>query len=87
MIAGAGSNNTGTAVELARSAERAGASALLCVTPCYLKPSQAGMMMHFRTIHDAVGLPIILYDVPAAPAAPSTTSPYAGWPSCSASSA
>ena len=45
--------------------ERAGASALLCVTPCYLKPSQAGMMMHFRTIHDATSLPIILYDVPA----------------------
>lgn len=65
VIAGAGSNNTQAAVELARSAERAGASALLCVTPFYLKPSQAGMMMHFRTIHDAVGLPIILYDVPA----------------------
>ncbi len=65
VIAGAGSNNTGMAVELARSAECAGASALLCVTPCYLKPSQAGMMMHFRTIHDATGLPIILYDVPA----------------------
>ena len=65
VIAGAGSNNTAAAVELARSAARAGASALLCVTPCYLKPSQAGMTMHFRTIHDAVGLPIILYDVPA----------------------
>ncbi len=64
VIAGAGSSNTAAAVELARSAERAGASALLCVTPCYLKPSQAGMMMHFRTIHDATGLPIILYDVP-----------------------
>jgi 4-hydroxy-tetrahydrodipicolinate synthase len=65
VIAGAGSNNTATAVELARSAERAGASALLCVTPPYLKPTQAGMMVHFRTIHDAVGLPIILYDVPS----------------------
>jgi len=65
VIAGAGSNNTAAAVEFARSAERAGAAALLCVTPCYLKPSQAGMMMHFRTVHDAVGLPIILYDVPA----------------------
>jgi 4-hydroxy-tetrahydrodipicolinate synthase len=65
VIAGAGSNNTLAAVELARSAERAGASALLCVTPFYLKPSQAGMMMHFHTIHDAVGLPIILYDVPS----------------------
>jgi 4-hydroxy-tetrahydrodipicolinate synthase len=65
VIAGAGSNNAATAVELARSAERAGASALLCVTPPYLKPTQAGMMVHFRTIHDAVGLPIILYDVPS----------------------
>ncbi len=65
VIAGAGSNNTQTAVELARSAERAGATALLCVTPPYLKPTQAGMMVHFRTIHDAVGIPIILYDVPS----------------------
>jgi 4-hydroxy-tetrahydrodipicolinate synthase len=65
VIAGAGSNNTATAVELARSAERAGASALLCVTPPYLKPTQAGMMVHFRTIHDAVGIPIVLYDVPS----------------------
>ena len=65
VIAGAGSNNTGTAVELARSAERAGAQALLCVTPPYLKPTQAGMIVHFRTIHDAVGIPVILYDVPS----------------------
>ncbi|MBL6653493.1 MAG: 4-hydroxy-tetrahydrodipicolinate synthase, partial [Reyranella sp.] len=65
VIAGACSNNTQTAAELARSAERAGADALLCVTPFYLKPSQAGMMMHFRAIHDAVGIPIILYDVPS----------------------
>ena len=65
VIAGAGSNNTTTAVDLARSAERAGAQALLCVTPPYLKPTQAGMMVHFRTIHDAVGIPIILYDVPS----------------------
>jgi 4-hydroxy-tetrahydrodipicolinate synthase len=65
VIAGAGSNNTGTAVDLARSAELAGASALLCVTPPYLKPTQAGMMVHFRTIHDAVGIPILLYDVPS----------------------
>ena len=64
VIAGAGSNNTQTVVELARSAERAGASALLCVTPYYLKPTQAGLLVHFRTIHDATSLPIILYDVP-----------------------
>ena len=64
VIAGAGSNNTQTVVELARSAERAGASALLCVTPYYLKPTQAGLLEHFRTLHDATSLPIILYDVP-----------------------
>ncbi|MDB5489451.1 MAG: 4-hydroxy-tetrahydrodipicolinate synthase [Reyranella sp.] len=65
VIAGAGSNNTGTAVELARSAEKAGASALLCVTPFYLKPSQTGIVAHFRAIHDAVDIPIILYDIPS----------------------
>ena len=65
VIAGVGSNNTATAAELARSAERAGAEALLVVTPCYLTPTQAGVITHFRAIHDAVGIPVILYDVPA----------------------
>jgi 4-hydroxy-tetrahydrodipicolinate synthase len=70
VIAGAGSNNTQTAVELAQSAEQAGAQALLCVTPYYLKPTQAGLMQHFHAIHDAVGIPIILYDVPSRTACP-----------------
>jgi len=70
VIAGAGSNNTQTAVELARAAEHAGAQALLCVTPYYLKPSQAGLVAHFTAIHDAVGLPVILYDVPSRTACP-----------------
>jgi 4-hydroxy-tetrahydrodipicolinate synthase len=70
VIAGAGSNNTQTAVELARAAEQAGAQALLCVTPYYLKPSQAGLVAHFTAIHDAVGLPVILYDVPSRTACP-----------------
>jgi 4-hydroxy-tetrahydrodipicolinate synthase len=65
VIAGASSNNTQTALELARSAEQAGASAILAVTPFYLRPSQAGIVAHFRAIHDAVGIPVILYDVPA----------------------
>lgn len=65
IVAGAGSNNTQTAVELARSAEKAGAAALLCVTPFYLKPSQAGLFAHFKAIHDAVQLPLVLYDVPS----------------------
>jgi 4-hydroxy-tetrahydrodipicolinate synthase len=72
VIAGAGSNNTATAVELACSAEAAGASALLCVTPAYLKPTQAGVIAHFRAIHDAVEIPVILYDVPARTACPLT---------------
>jgi 4-hydroxy-tetrahydrodipicolinate synthase len=70
MIAGAGSNNTQTAIELARAAEQAGAQALLCVTPYYLKPTQVGLIAHFTAIHDAVGLPIILYDVPSRTACP-----------------
>ena len=70
VIAGAGSNNTQTAVELARAAEQAGAQALLCVTPYYLKPTQAGLIAHFTAIHDAVGLPVILYDVPSRTACP-----------------
>ena len=65
VIAGAGSNNTGTDVVLARSAEKAGASALLCVTPFYMKPSQNGIVAHFQAIHDAVSLPILLCDVPS----------------------
>ena len=65
VIAGASSNNTQVALELARAAEDAGAAAILAVTPFYLKPSQAGIVAHFRSIHDAVGIPVILYDVPA----------------------
>lgn len=70
VIAGAGSNNTATAVELAVSAEQAGAQALLCATPAYLKPTQVGVIAHFRAIHDAVRIPVILYDVPSRTACP-----------------
>jgi 4-hydroxy-tetrahydrodipicolinate synthase len=65
VIAGASSNKTQIALELARSAERAGASAILAVTPFYLQPSPAGIVAHFQSIHDAVGVPVILSDVPA----------------------
>jgi 4-hydroxy-tetrahydrodipicolinate synthase len=65
VIAGAGSNSTSQAVELARDAEAAGADALLSVVPYYNKPMQAGMYAHFRAISDSVGLPIFLYDVPS----------------------
>ncbi|MBV8186445.1 MAG: 4-hydroxy-tetrahydrodipicolinate synthase [Alphaproteobacteria bacterium] len=65
VIAGASSNNTQVALELARAAESAGANAILAVTPSYLRPGQAGIIAHFCAIHDAVGIPVILSDVPA----------------------
>jgi 4-hydroxy-tetrahydrodipicolinate synthase len=65
VIAGAGSNSTSQAIELARDAETAGADAILSVVPYYNKPIQEGMYAHFRAIADAAGVPIILYDVPS----------------------
>ena len=65
VIAGIGSNATAHAIELAQQAERAGADAVLAVTPYYNKPSQEGLYRHFRAVHDAIGLPIVLYDVPS----------------------
>ncbi len=65
VIAGAGSNSTSQAIELARDAEAAGADAVLSVVPYYNKPMQEGMHAHFRAIADATGLPVILYDVPS----------------------
>src|SRR5689334_19793480 len=64
VIAGAGSNNTHEAVELSRHAEKAGADALLIVTPYYNKPGQEGLYQHFKAINDAVGIPIIIYNIP-----------------------
>lgn len=64
VIAGAGSNNTAEAVDLARHAEKAGADAVLVVTPYYNKPSQEGMYQHFKAVNDAIGIPIIIYNIP-----------------------
>ena len=64
VIAGAGSNNTAHAIELAEHAKRAGADAVLVVAPYYNKPSQDGMFAHFKAINDAVDIPIYLYNVP-----------------------
>ena len=64
VIAGAGSNNTLEAVELARHAEKAGADAVLIVAPYYNKPNQEGLYQHFKAINDAIGVPIIMYNIP-----------------------
>ena len=64
VIAGAGSNSTETAVELARFADKSGADGILSVTPYYNKPSQEGMYQHFKAVNDAVGTSVILYNVP-----------------------
>jgi 4-hydroxy-tetrahydrodipicolinate synthase len=64
VVAGVGSNDTAHSVELARQAEKVGASGALLVTPYYSKPSQAGVLHHFQTVVGAAGLPVMLYDVP-----------------------
>ncbi|MEV4702686.1 4-hydroxy-tetrahydrodipicolinate synthase [Actinoplanes sp. NPDC049316] len=64
IIAGVGTNHTAHTVELARSAEKAGAHGLLVVTPYYNKPPQAGLVKHFTMVADATGLPVLLYDIP-----------------------
>ncbi|GGB56353.1 hypothetical protein GCM10011316_30580 [Roseibium aquae] len=64
VIAGAGSNNTVEAIDFARHAEKAGADALLVVTPYYNKPNQAGLKAHYKAIDGAVGIPIIIYNIP-----------------------
>ncbi len=64
VIAGAGSNNTHEAIDLAVHAEKAGADAVLVVTPYYNKPTQEGMYQHFKAVNDAIGIPIIIYNIP-----------------------
>lgn len=65
VIAGAGSNSTREAVDLALHAEKAGADAVLVVTPYYNKPTQEGLYQHFKTVNDAIGIPIIIYNIPS----------------------
>jgi 4-hydroxy-tetrahydrodipicolinate synthase len=64
VIAGTGSNSTEEAISLSLAAQNAGAHALLVVTPYYNKPTQAGLIAHYRAIHDATTLPIIIYNIP-----------------------
>jgi 4-hydroxy-tetrahydrodipicolinate synthase len=64
VIAGTGANNTLEAIELTESAKDSGADAVLSVVPYYNKPSQEGLFQHFKAIHDAVDIPMVLYNVP-----------------------
>jgi 4-hydroxy-tetrahydrodipicolinate synthase len=64
VVAGVGTNSTAHSLELARQAEKIGADGLLLVTPYYNKPGQAGVLHHFRTVAEATGVPVMLYDVP-----------------------
>ncbi|MFT0858993.1 4-hydroxy-tetrahydrodipicolinate synthase [Ancylobacter sp. G4_0304] len=64
VIAGAGSNNTIEAIDLAHHAEKAGADAVLVVTPYYNKPGQEGMYQHYKAIAEAITIPVIIYNIP-----------------------
>ena len=64
IIAGAGSNNPVEAIEYTKVAEKAGADATLHVAGYYNRPNQDGLYAHFKTLHDATNIPIILYNIP-----------------------
>jgi len=64
VVVGAGSNNTAESLRLMKHAKAVGADAALVVTPYYNKPTQEGLYAHFATLHDAVELPIVIYNIP-----------------------
>ncbi|MER5443076.1 4-hydroxy-tetrahydrodipicolinate synthase [Streptomyces sp. NPDC002790] len=64
VVAGIGTSDTRHTVDLARQAQQAGAEGLLVVTPYYSRPPQDAIEAHFRTVADATGLPLMLYDIP-----------------------
>lgn len=73
IVAGVGTNDTAHTCELARQAERAGAHALLVVTPYYNKPQQRGLVAHFTRVADTTSLPVMLYDIPGRTGTPIAT--------------
>lgn len=65
VMAGTGSNSTDEAIELTAHAKKSGADSVLVVAPYYNKPTQEGLYQHYKAIHDAVEIPMIIYNVPA----------------------
>lgn len=65
VIAGAGSNSTKEAIELAQFAQKCGADAILCVTPYYNRPTQEGLFLHYKEVANSVDIPLVLYNVPS----------------------
>ncbi len=83
VIAGTGSNATAQSLDMLLAAEAAGADAALIVTPYYNKPNQAGLLAHYRVLHDSSNLPIILYNIPGRSVIdilPDTMAELARWP-------
>lgn len=64
VMAGTGSNSTREAISMSQHAEKNGADALLIVAPYYNKPTQEGLYQHFKAVNDAVGIPVIVYNIP-----------------------
>ncbi len=64
VVAGVGTNSTAHSLELTEQADKLGAAGVMVVTPYYSKPSQGGVLAHFRAVAEATELPVMLYDVP-----------------------
>lgn len=65
VLAGAGSNSTAEAIQIAQFAQKSGADGILCVSPYYNKPTQEGIYQHYKAVADSVDLPLMLYNVPS----------------------
>jgi 4-hydroxy-tetrahydrodipicolinate synthase len=76
VVAGVGTNNTAHSVELTEQAQKIGADGVLVVTPYYNKPTQEGVLAHFRAVASASDLPVMLYDIPSRAGIPIATDTY-----------